>query len=103
MSSRYDWNTYHQADFKEIWRNAHQNMDLPEQIKVQWCHTVVISDSGEEVHKDQLTIPFSSIARFLLRRSLLFRAAFHNDNRGRSSPSDSYQLIRTRPSSKREG
>lgn len=66
-------------------------MDLPEQVEIQRRHTIIISHPREKVHEDQLRIPFSSITRFLLSRSLLLRAAFHDDNCRRPSPSNSYK------------
>lgn len=41
-------------------------MDLTKQIKVQGGHAIIVCDVSEEVHQDELTIAFSSVACLLL-------------------------------------
>ena len=60
-------------------------MDLAEEIEVEGGHPVVVGDTGEEVHENQLTVALATIARFLLRRRLRLCPALHDDD-GRSPP-----------------
>lgn len=74
--------TYHQADFKEIGSDAHQNMDLAEEVKVERCHSVIIRDARKEIHEDELAVAFATVAWFFVGRGLFFSAAFYDHNSG---------------------
>lgn len=78
--------TYHEAYFKEVWRDSHKDMDLAEKIEVKWRHAIVVGDTREEVHEDKLTVTFASVARLLLFCSLLLCATL-DDNDCRCSTS----------------
>lgn len=54
--------TYHQADLVEIRRHSRQDLDLPEQVKVEGRHPVVVRNGAEKVHKDELRVSLSSVA-----------------------------------------
>ena len=65
-------------------------MDFPEQVEIQRSHPVIVCDTREEIHKNELAVSLSTVARLLVRLSLRLRAAFHNDDSGRAPPSNSY-------------
>ena len=81
--------TYHQTNLEKVRRNTHKYVDLPEEVEIQRCHTIVIRDPGEEVHEDELTVSFSSITWLLLRRGLLLCTALDHDDSGSAASSDS--------------
>jgi hypothetical protein len=64
-------------------------VNLPEKIKVQRRHPIVVRHPREKVHEYQLTVTLASIAGFLVVQSFFFRAALHNDDSWRSSASNS--------------
>ena len=41
-------------------------MNLAEKVKVEWGHAIIVSDAREEVHHDELTVAFTTIAGFLV-------------------------------------
>ena len=86
----YDGNseTHHETDFKEIRSNTHEDMDLAEEVEVERRHPIVVGDTREEVHEDQLTVALASVAGFLLRSCLRLRPALYDDNSGGPSASD---------------
>lgn len=55
--------TYHQADFEKVRCHSHQDVNFAEQIIVKWRHTVIVGDSGKEVHEDELTVSLATITR----------------------------------------
>lgn len=83
---------YHQADFKKVGCYTHEYVDLPEHVEIEGSHPVVVCDTGEKVHQDELTVSLSSVPRFLLRRSLSFCTTLHDDYRGRPATRDSYKV-----------
>jgi len=68
-------------------------MDLPEQVKIQRAHPVVVGDAREKVHQDELTIPLSSIPGLLLGCGLLFGPTLDNNDRGSLTTSDGCKNI----------
>lgn len=80
--------THHQADFEEIGRNAHEDMNLPEQVEIERRHPVVVRDMGKKVHQDKLTVALSSITGFLVFGSLLFGTTLDDNDRRRASSSN---------------
>ena len=64
-------------------------MDLPEEIKVERRHSIIVGDPGEAVHQDELTVSLASVARFLVIERLLFGATFDNDDGRGATTSDS--------------
>src|SRR5712671_5239115 len=65
-------------------------MDLTKEVKIQWCHPVVIGNMRKEVHENQLTVSFSTIPRLLVCRSFMFRAALYNNDGRCPATGDSY-------------
>ena len=58
--------TDHQANFKKVRRDAHENVDFAEKIEVQRGHSVIVRDAGEKVHEDQLTVALATVTGFLV-------------------------------------
>ena len=81
--------TYHQADLEEVRSYTHEDMDFSEEVKVEGGHPVVVCDTREEIHENKLTVPFSSVSRFLPCSSLCFSSALHYNNRGRPATRNS--------------
>ena len=81
--------THHQHYLKKVWRDSHENVDLPKQIEIQRSHPIIVCDTREEIHEDELAITLSSIARLLVDRCLLFRTTFDDDDRWCPTTSDS--------------
>ena len=73
-------NTHHQTNFKEIRGYTHQDVDLTEEVEIQGGHAIVIGDTREEVHENELTVSFASITRLLLRGCLNFGSTFYDDD-----------------------
>ena len=70
-------------------------MDLAEKVEIEGAHSVVVGDSGEEVHEDQLTVALAPVPRLLVCSCLLFRSTLHDDDGGRSSARDGYPSVKT--------
>lgn len=88
-SSNVTENTHHQANLEEVRGNTHENLDLAEKVKVQRGHTIVICDAGKEIHKDELAISLSSVARLLVMARFGLCPTLDNDDRWCTTASNS--------------
>ena len=89
-ATAYDGNseTYHETDFKEIRSNTHEDMDLAEEVEVERRHPIVVGNTREKVHENQLTVALASVAGLLVCGRLPLGPAFHHDDCGGPSASD---------------
>jgi hypothetical protein len=83
-----EMNTHHQADLKEVRRNTHQGVDLPEQVEIKRGHPIVICDAREKVHENKLAISFATVSRLFVAGSLGLRSALDNNDSGRTTASN---------------
>lgn len=73
-------NTNHKANLKEIGRNAHKNMYFAEEVKIKRRHAVIIGDTREKIHENELAISFPAIARLLIGLSFGLCPTFDDDD-----------------------
>ena len=85
--------TYHQTNFEEVRRDTHENMDFAEKIEVERCHPVVVCDTREEVHEDQLTVTLATVTRLFVGRGLRFSTTLYDNDGGRAATSNSYSAV----------
>lgn len=74
-----DLTAHHETSLEEIRRDTHKDLNLPEHVKVQRRHPVIVGYSREEIHQNQLAVAFASIARLLFGLGFPLGSAF-NDN-----------------------
>ena len=64
-------------------------MNLAEKVKIKRSHAVIIGDTREKVHKNELAVSFSAISRFFVRLGFSLRPTFDNDDSGSATASNS--------------
>jgi hypothetical protein len=72
--------THHQTNFKEIWSDTYQYLDLAEEVVIERGHPVVVCDAREKVHENELRIPFAAIAWLLVTDRFRICTAFDENN-----------------------
>jgi hypothetical protein len=77
--------TYHETHFEKAQGNAHQLLDFPEYIEVEWRHAVAVRYSRTKVHETELTVARATVAGPLIRRSFGLSPALDDDD-SRSAP-----------------
>ena len=85
--------SYHENDFKKVWRHTHEHVDFTEKIVIQGSHPIVVGNAGEEVHENQLTVTLATIARLLVCPSFVLCATLHDDNGWSPATRDSLRGI----------
>lgn len=73
--------THHENSLKIIRGDTHQSLDLSKQVEVQWRHSIVVGDSREEVHEDELRVSLPSVTGLLVFRFAGHAALDDNDRR----------------------
>ena len=65
-------------------------MNLAEKVEIERRHPVVVGNTREEVHQDELTVSFATITGLLVSCSLSFGTTFHDNNGWGTTTSNSY-------------
>ena len=68
-------------------------MNLAKEVKVQRSHAVIIGDTREEIHEDELAITLATVARLLVRSCLCLRSTFHDDDSRSTTACHSYGTL----------
>jgi hypothetical protein len=88
-----EYATHHQDYFKEIGSYSHEYMNLAKEVKVQRSHAVIIGDTREEIHENELAVTLATVARLLIGGCFRFRSTFDDDDSRGTTTCHSYGTL----------